>query len=253
MNKLTEKQKKILNIVVTSLQIVVIVLAITLSAIVLANPNIANAEIGDNKTKLLPVLTNSMDGDKPDSFKEGDLVIAKVPKDADALEVGDIITFKTTKDGVQVLNTHRIVKKDVVQGEVFFKTKGDAPGLDEDILPVPANEVLAVYSSHWKNVGGMIFWLQQPTNFFLVIVLPLVLLFVYNIILFVRMLMLAKLKQAEEDKAVGVDEEAIKQKAIEEYLASKEKEEKAAEEKAEKEIEKSDKDKEEVNEPPVKD
>ena len=233
MNKLNEKQKKILNIAVIALQIAAVLVAVIFSSIVLANPNVANAEIGEGRTKLLPVLTNSMAGDKDDSFKEGDLVIAKEPKNADELNVGDIITFKINIGGVDQLNTHRIVHKDVDgQGKVWFNTQVDNE-LSQDPGFVYAEDVLAVYSSHWKNVGSMIFWLQKPTNFFLVIVLPLILLFIYNIILFVRMLMLAKLKKEEEERgSIAVDEEAIKQKAIDEYLAKKEKEEKAAEQKA---------------------
>ena len=45
MKKLNEKQKKILNIVVTSLQIAVVLLAVILSAIVLANPNVESNKV----------------------------------------------------------------------------------------------------------------------------------------------------------------------------------------------------------------
>lgn len=222
MKKPNEKQKKIINIVVTSVQICLVLLAVILSAIILANPNVANAEIGKGNTKLLPVLTESMAGDQKDSFNKGDLIVAKKPKDANALEIGDIVTFKMSIGGTDQLNTHRIIEKSVGgDGKVRFVTKGDnTTGADAAIA---AEEVLAVYSYHLKGVGGAIAWLQTPTNFLLVIVLPLILLFIYNIILFVRMLMQAKLGklQAEQGAAIAVDEEEIKRKAIEEYLADK--------------------------------
>lgn len=222
MKKLNEKQKKIINIVVTSLQICVVLLAVILSAIILANPNIANAEIGKANTKLLPVLTDSMKGDKKDSFNEGDLVVAKTPKDVNALEIGDIVTFKMKIGGVDQLNTHRIIEKATdANGKVRYVTKGDnTTGADAAIA---AEEVLAVYQYHLKGVGGAIKWLQIPTNFLLVIVLPLIALFIYNIILFVKMMMQAKLAkiQTQQGDAIAIDEEEIKRKAIEDYLASK--------------------------------
>ncbi|MFW5780901.1 MAG: signal peptidase I, partial [Bacillota bacterium] len=221
-----EKQKKILNIVVTSVQIAVVLLAIVVSAIIIANPNVANAEVGGGKTKLLPVLTDSMNGDQEDSFAKGDLVVAKEPDDPTNLEVGDIVTYKFELGNTMQLNTHRIIEKDVdTAGNIWFRTKGDNE--PEDPGFIYADEVIAVYQYHLNGVGSAIHWLQRPTNFLLVIVLPLILLFIYNIILFVRMITQARLEKAAAEKG-SVDEEEIKKKAIEEYLASKKADEKPA-------------------------
>lgn len=224
MKKLTDKQKKIINIVVTSLQICIVILAITVSAIVLANPRMESSTVGKGSVKLLPVLTNSMEGNNKDSFSEGDLVVAGKPKDASKLEVGDIITYKfrLSPDGKDRLNTHRIYKKLTNEkGEVYFQTKGDAAAEnDPDEGFVLASEVLAVYKYHLKGVGAAINKLQQPTNFLLIIVLPLALLFIYNIVLFVRMIMQAKLNKVKaENASLAIDEEEVKRRAIEEYLA----------------------------------
>ncbi len=230
MKKITPKQKKILDIVVTVLQVALVVVAITISAIVIANPVITTNEVSKGQTKLLPVKTNSMDGTAKDSFAEGDLIIAKKPKDALSLEKGQIVTFVGTVNGSEALITHRIVE--IVTEEDgttlrYYVTRGDnnPENMTEAVNP---NKVLAVYSSHLDGVGSAILWLQTPTNFLLVIVLPLVLLFVYNIIMFVRMIMQAKVDKVKEAAAgtgsVAVDEEEIKRKAIEEYLASQKKE-----------------------------
>ncbi|NCA91734.1 hypothetical protein EOM82_00560 [bacterium] len=237
MKKITPKQKKILDIVVTVLQVALVVVAITISAIVIANPVISTNEVSKGTTKLLPVLTNSMDGEAKDSFAKGALVIAKKPKDVLSLEVGQIVTFVGTVNGSEALITHRIVE--VISDEdgkaVTYTTHGDnnPEDMKETVNPY---KVLAVYSSHLDGVGSAILWLQTPTNFLLVIVLPLVLLFVYNIIMFVRMIMQAKVEKVKEDALgtgsnVTVDEEEIKRKAIEEYLASQKKEDNSPENK----------------------
>lgn len=213
----SEKQKKVFNITVTALQIVVVLLAIIFAAIILCNPNIDSAEVSGSSIKLLPVLSNSMDGDKDDSFKEGDLIVAKIPKDKSALNIGDIVTFKYNVGGANRLNTHRIIEKETTaEGLTVYITQGDAADADQRER-IMADEVLAVYDFHIAGLGSAIHWLQNPTNFLLVIVLPLIILFIYNIIMFVRMMVMAKMaKQVEA--AAPVDEEEIKRRAIEEYL-----------------------------------
>ena len=67
--KLTPKQKKIVDIAVTCVQVAIIILAITVSAIVIANPITSSAKVGEGKTKLLPVLTGSMNG--KDEYPKG--------------------------------------------------------------------------------------------------------------------------------------------------------------------------------------
>ena len=223
MKKLTAKQKKIVDIVVTCIEVVIVLIGIIISAIVISNPIISSGEVSGGKIKLMPVLSDSMAGNEKTSFKKGDLVIAKTPDDVRALAVGDIITFKYNINGVDVLNTHRIIE--VLPGADgkadTYITHGDnnPVGSNETVNP---NAVLAVYTTHLKGVGKAIFWLQNSTNFLLVIVLPLALLFIYNIVMFVRMLMQWKMEKvaSANNGAATVDEEEIKRKAIEEYLAS---------------------------------
>jgi signal peptidase len=230
--KLTPEQKKIVDIVVTCLQVAIIILAITVSAIVIANPITSSATVGEGKTKLLPVLTDSMNGkdeyyettgfDIKTRFKSGDLVIAKTPENNRTLKVGDIVTYVGNVNGYEALITHRIVEVIDTDNDGLmdsYVVMGDVVTARETLNP---DKVLAVYKNHLKGVGAAINWLQNPTNFLLVIVIPLALLFIYNIILVVRMVMEYKMQKAKEQassEAVVIDEEEIKRKAIEEYLA----------------------------------
>ena len=101
----------------------------------------------------------------------------------------------------------------------------DDPGVRE------FDDILAVWGG--KRIGGVgsvIKFLQKPIAFALVILLPLVLLFAYNIFLIVKMVIADKTKKAREAalaevESKQIDEEEIKRKAIEEYLASLKKQE----------------------------
>jgi len=224
LKNLTEKQKKIINIVITCLQIVIVILAITASAVVLANPRTETVTVSKGPVKLLPVLTNSMAGNEKTSFKAGDLIVAKnPPKNLDKLNVGDIVVFKWDILGEIRLNTHRIIEKTYDSGgNIYFKTRGDAAA-EDDTQFFAAENVLAVYDYKLVGTGKTVQWLQKPTNFFCLIILPLILLFLYNVYLVVRMLMHAKISKVQSEAAI--DEEAIKKKAIEEYLAKQKEEE----------------------------
>jgi signal peptidase I len=222
----SDKRRKIVNVVFTAIQIVIVIVAISLSLAVILNPNVNNVEVGPGPIKLLPILSNSMSGNNKDSFNMGDLVVSFAPKDASNLKEGQIVTFVMYEGGSQFLNTHRITERNVDgNGNVSYRTKGDATeNVDEQV--VPANDVLAVYAFHVPRVGEYLIFLQEPDHFMFIIVVPLAVLFLWNIIVLVKMISDARAKAAtstviEELKASIpiLDEEEIKRKAIEEYLA----------------------------------
>ncbi|MCR4661739.1 MAG: signal peptidase I [Clostridia bacterium] len=240
---LNDKQKKIVDIIVTVVQVIVIILAIAISIIVIVNPIGSTNNVASGSIKLLPVLSDSMNGadayytnnqygvtfDIKTRFKTGDLIIAKNPyTNYSDYKVGDIITYVGNVNGQSALITHRIVKINTFpDGSVnSFVTRGDANNAEDAV--VNPSTVKAVYKSHLKGVGNAINWLQNSTNFLLVIVLPLVLLFIYNIILVVRMIMANKLAKAQASAANNeINEEEIKRKAVEEFLAQQKAKEEA--------------------------
>lgn len=101
----------------------------------------------------------------------------------------------------------------------------------DDPVGLLQNEVLAVWDGgKVPGVGTVLRFLQDPIAFALIILLPLVLLFGYNVFLIVKMVIADKTAKAREAAlaevaAVQVDEEEIKRRAIEEYLASLKKQE----------------------------
>lgn len=89
------------------------------------------------------------------------------------------------------------------------------------------DQVLGTWNGEkWDNVGGVITWIQDPTHFFIVILVPLILLFGYNVWIVIQYVIEVKTEKAkklalEEAKAGGIsleEEEEIKRKAVEEYM-----------------------------------
>lgn len=233
-SKPMSKSKFALNIALIVLQVLIVVVAIAFSvSILLSTGYESNTDFGDSSIRLMPVLTDSMNGDKEDSFKAGDLIIVKKADKVKLSELkeGDIITYLDYVGEDLQFVTHRIVKINEIEddnGKVIrtYTTMGDAEtsGLTTTIAE---GDIAGVYIGKLPGVGSAVFWLQDPTHFFLVIMLPLILLLLYNAFLVVRFVIDAKLKKQREQlvgtaaaaDAPVLDEEEIKRRAIEEYLS----------------------------------
>lgn len=231
------KGKKALNIALVVLQVAIVIVAIAFSvSILLSTGYESNTDFGKSSIRLMPVLTDSMAGDKEDSFNAGDLIIVKSAEKVDlsTLKVGDIITYLDNVGGDLQFVTHRIIdikESEMSSGTVIreYITRGDAEDPDTAIAKtLYAGDIKGVYVGKLAGVGSAVFWLQDPTHFFLVIMLPLILLLLYNAYLVVRIIMEAKLKKQREqligatsEGAVILDEEEIKRRAVEEYIKKK--------------------------------
>lgn len=100
------------------------------------------------------VLTGSM---RP-SLNPGDIVIVK-DVDSNNLRKGDVITFK---DG-QVLVTHRIDEVVTENGEVFFRTKGDANNTTDSEL-VDSEQILGRKILKIPYAGYVIDFIKKPAG-----------------------------------------------------------------------------------------
>ena len=176
---------------------------------------------------LLNVKSDSMEP----TISKGDMITGTVLSfdEKKSLEKDDIITFfvDLDGDGIKEINTHRIVKKDVDEkGDYSFRTKGD----NKDRYPV--NAVDDGYSVKlddiictWKEgdtqihgLGNVLGFLQSRTGFLIFVIIPLVALFVYEIVRLV--MMTSKFKKKDNQDITEAEKEEIRRQAIEEYRRS---------------------------------
>ena len=121
------------------------------------------------------VLTDSMVGDKEDSFNGGDLIFVKTVQ-AEEVKKGDVISFFDPAGNGTSITSHRVV--DIINegGKISFKTKGDNNNT-EDKLPVPAENLAGVYTG-FKIVGAgrVAMFMQTPWGLIVCVVVPILLL-----------------------------------------------------------------------------
>jgi len=129
----------------------------------------------------LSVQSDSMKG----TFDEGDLIFVRVTKPTDIFKEDDIVTFKTTIGGVEVLNTHRIISVTESAGRYYYITKGDNEDNPDLEAITSEDHIVALYLGFGiPAVGKASDFIQSQLGFFLCIVLPLALIFIYQIIHF---------------------------------------------------------------------
>ena len=182
------------------------------------------------------LITVSSDSMSPE-FKKGDLIvieklsveeITKLGEDSEALAVrkGEVITYRAPIDingdgQIGDVNTHRIVGTTVDNGWYRFKTQGD----NEEMCPTPDgyelthNDVIGIWTgTRIAGVGGIIDFLRSSLGFFLCIVLPLILFFLYELYNFISLILKERAKAAPAGVVDSATEEEIKRRAVEEYI-----------------------------------
>ena len=115
----------------------------------------------------LKVLSGSMEPD----IKTGDLIIVK-DTGKTSIEEGDIITFRINSD---TLVTHRVVEIYNQNGDISFKTKGDANNAEDEDL-VMGDDLVGKYIFRIPAFGYLTDLIRQPLGFVLLFVLPIVIL-----------------------------------------------------------------------------
>ena len=240
--------KKVLSIVGNTLLWLFVAFAIVITVIVFATNNSKTEDDSLSSIGGLAIVTISSDSmskspnaadyqaggrlEGKKGFKKGSLIFVNKLTDAEKaqLEVGDVITFDSgmdlNGDGVgNDINTHRIIEKYEVNDVLYFVTQGDhndSPDGEFEALPTPHNTKAGGYIvpaasilGKWngKKIGGVgrfLDFLKTRAGFFIVIILPLIAFFLYELIRFIFVVISLKGKKTEDEIRMRVMEEILR-------------------------------------------
>ena len=223
-----QKTKKALNITVNVIVSIIVVLVLILTINIIVSGKKGYTSVFGYAH--VAVRSDSMDGDKPDSLKKGDLLKVKIlsDKEKQELKVGDIITFYypvsksvpgaqyVTIDGKpHIINSHRIEK---VEGDRIF-TRGDKEGAPLDLGNRQYSDIIGKVVSHTDGIGNVTLWFQSQTGFFVCVVLPSLLIVVYCIYNLVKAV-LERNKETAADKEELLKQQLLAQLRAEGMLAA---------------------------------
>lgn len=222
-------KKKILSIALNTLIWLFVAFSLVITILVFSAQGSKDGVPSIFGKSLITISTDSMEP----VYEAGDLVFMEKIAEEDIvnLKPGDIITFHAPIDinGDNIvgdINTHRIVE---VNGNRFV-TKGDNSKINDNEGDNPytihASDIIGTCTEDGKigGLGNVITFLRSSLGFFLCIVLPLILFFLYELYNFVSLIVTERAKRAASG-APAIDEEEIKRRAIEEYVAKQKEEE----------------------------
>lgn len=217
-----QKLSKILHITVDVLVILVLIVSVLIATLSLTSKSSGVPNIFGIAP--LSVQSDSMSG----TFETGDLIFCKVTNDPSfEYQKDDIVTFPIEINGVEVLNTHRIAEVIKDDNSTYYQTQGDNndtnPTADE-ILQTSSTIVAQYTGVKIGGLGTVLSFLRTQLGFFLCVLLPMIIFFLYEAVRVVlNVIAYNKEKALEEAKSAVAGAELTeeqKKKAIEEYLAS---------------------------------
>lgn len=167
--------KKIGTILVSIVLWVIILVAALFAFTTMATKDDNNVSSVFGYTPMV-VKSNSM----VPTFEKGDLIFIK-KYDTSKLEEGDIICFHTIIENEYVLNTHRIKSIEIVGGARSYTTIGDNNDGIADQHIISDGDIVGKYIGHWPKVGKIMDFLSSSLGFLLVIVIPMLLFFIYQV------------------------------------------------------------------------
>lgn len=217
--------KAILNTIINILIVIVLIVSLLIAVMALTSKATGISTVFGYAIQ--NIQSDSMKGGSPDGYEGGDfaqydvLISKSSGFSADAeYEVGDIVTYMAETDqGELVPMVHRIVEKVKNDGgEYVYQTWGD----NREMATVPDQEdvkdylhsaqIGAVFYSDdyqgkiFKGVGKVLDFVQSQLGFFLVVLLPMIIFFMYELIRVVLNATNYKRVKSEEEKQQAVEE-----------------------------------------------
>ena len=156
------------------------------------------------------------------TFSAGDLIFIK-KCDTSTLKEGDIICFHTIIDNEYELNTHRIQKIDTVGDARSYTTLGDNNNGIADAHIISDGDIVGKYVGDLPKAGKVMDFLSSSMGFLIVIVLPMLLFFiyqVYNLIMIAIRLKKAVAVETARETAIA-QEEAAQEEAAQKAAAQR--------------------------------
>ena len=205
--------KKVLNKIVTVISWIILVFALLVTILVFS------ADRNNGVPNLLGFIPLTVESDSMHpAFDKDDLIIDKEIDDIYQLENGDVITFWTLINGHRVKNTHRIISVNSSDGNINFTTKGDNNDIKDSLCVYPADIIGQWTGIRLGGFGKAVNFLRTKTGFFICIIIPMIVFFLFE--LYKLIIVIVEVKRPAVSQ---LDEEEIKRRAVEEYIAEQQK------------------------------
>ncbi len=230
--------KSIVNTIINILIVLVLVVSVLVATLALTSKSSGISNIFGYTVQV--VMSDSMDGGSDEydggDFKKGDVIIGKITNNNTAAtpetyKEGDIITFKGILQGNDHLGEqlicHRIIDVQDRGGVAVYQTQGDNRSVSQLPDQSEVGEYITAYSIVAKyytsdfegikiaGVGKVYEFINSQLGFFLCILLPMIIFFLYVLIKVV--INFVEYKKAKENEEKDKESPKTPQMSDEEY------------------------------------
>lgn len=207
--------KKVLNRIgkiISSALFVILMLIIALIIIYIVRIKVlaSSGRLGEVRTNFYTILTQSM----YPKIQAGDIIIT-YRNDNDIYNVDDVITFVSTanaSNGITI--THRVIEVSTLNGEYYYRTKGDNNNT-ADSSSVKANNVIGKVIFKIPKAGYIQQFLVTRTGWIVAIVLPCLGIVIYDILKIFRLAGKKKQKKEQFNSKESLDAKAKLKEVLE--------------------------------------
>ena len=236
--------KTILNTIINVLIVIVLIISILIAVMALSSKanNGMSVIFGHSVEN---IQTDSMKGGSKEfdggGFEKGDVIIGKYVYTSGGYDykAGDIVTFKGEYDeetDSRKYICHRIIEVAEYDGKECYRTQGDQnPVSDQQIGDyasyLTSSDIVTVFYSDFyqgkilKGVGNVLSFLQSKFGFFICILVPMIIFFLYELIRVIfnfAYYKKAKEEESQESKQSEINEAVAKALAEKEAQTSQE-------------------------------
>lgn len=170
-------------------QIIIIVYVICITACLLCKNKYGFTQIGD---MTLITINKELQTYLPET-KKGDLLLVK-ETNLD-MKVGDKIYYYSTANNEYVIKTAHIKEIVTSDGNVSLYKLDDLKG-----STIATNRVLGKYSTVYENIGSILDILESKIGFLLLVILPILLIFMYQVYALIIVIKYGDEEIVEEEK-----------------------------------------------------
>ena len=180
--------KKVLKILVGFLELVIIIYAVFVIMIMLSYNKYGYTEIGDN-TYVSVVDENKSELGK---FEVGDLISIKKTT-YDKTNIGDSLFYYATADNQYIIVQDTVVEKEGSNREAVYK-------FEHNSNIIPGERIVGVLDKTYDNKGKLYEVLTSTVGFLLLVILPVLVIFIYQVYKFILLIKEDKVLTEEEER-----------------------------------------------------
>lgn len=141
----------------------------------------------------LSIQTESMEP----TIKDGDIILT-YEVDTNELKENDIISFFANEQNTKIIKTHRIIQIKNNNGMISYVTKGDNNETIDYIEAAPGDIISVYKGTRIPLLGNILDFLKSQIGFFLFIILPLFIFFIYQLYQFIILIIKEKQRVLEK-------------------------------------------------------